>query len=297
MSCTNPLMAIDLGIKENGKHRIKMIPRRVDYSFAQMKERYGSMLVLLPCGSCDACVLTRRKTWSIRCYCESLYHEDNCFVTLTYDDQYYPGEPVKKDLQRFIKSLRNSGVECRYYSCCERGGLTGRWHFHIILFGFRPDDLRYWSKSKSGNYQYTSKFLSDIWKKGFVTVSDFSPEVAGYVAGYVDKKYKDRESFTLMSTRPGIGAAYFYDHYQGFYNTDSIVTNFGSHVAAIPRYFDKLAESIGYDISRLKENRKVRSSASIAEAMRDMGVTNYEQLVVAQAQIFKDRLSHKRRLL
>lgn len=296
MSCVNPIPAVDLGYKEDGATRhIKILPRRMDYSFSSLKRNYGDSLLLLPCGSCDACILARRKLWSLRCYAESLYHDDNCFVTLTYDDKSLPPMLDKSHFQQFIKSLRNSGIEVRYYGCGEYGGLTGRPHYHIILFGYRPSDLKYFAKSKSGFPTYTSKFLSDIWNKGFVQVSDFSPEVAGYVAGYVDKKYKMRDCFTLMSRRPGLGYQYFLDHYQEFYKTDNMVTNFGSHVAHVPRYFDKLADQLGIDIKDVKDNRIVFQKSLFYEVMRDLKVTNYEEYLRQQKSIFKDKLTLKKR--
>ena len=42
MSCTSPIYALDLGMKENGKRNIKLLPKRVDLSsLAQLEFRYG----------------------------------------------------------------------------------------------------------------------------------------------------------------------------------------------------------------------------------------------------------------
>ena len=297
MSCVSPLLAVDHGFKEDGVTRnIKILSRyRVDFSYQDFKNKYGDSLLMLPCGSCDACILARRKLWSIRCYAESLYHKQNCFVTLTYDDEHCPESLNKTHFQKFIKSLRNSGYCVRYYGCGEYGGITGRPHYHIILFGYFPGDAKYYSKSKSGFPQYNSAFLTCLWNRGLVMVSEFSPEVAGYVAGYVQKKYKDRDCFTLMSKKPGLGEEYLRDHLEELYKTDSMVTNFGSHVAKLPRYFDVLAERLGLDLSVIKDNRIYMANLMINEMMRDISTSHFEESLNYQSRFFKDKLDKKKR--
>lgn len=294
MSCSNPSLAVDYGLKPNGKRCIKFLPRRVDYSYDDALRKYGDDLLVLPCGKCEGCILARRKMWSLRCFAESLYHSNSCFVTLTYDNAHYPSD-YKKDFQGFIKDLRNRGFNVRYYGCCEQGDLTKRFHLHIILFGFFPGDAKYFSKTNSGYDQFTSKFLTDLWHKGIVVFSEFSPEVGAYVAGYVDKKYRVPDAFTLMSKRPGLGVQYFIDHHEEFYRTDSLVTNFGSHVSRVPRYFDKLAEKYGIDISDLKDFRLQQMNYALYQEMRDAGVVHFEELTGIRERKWKDKLSHKKR--
>lgn len=298
MSCSNPSLAIDLGYKnENGKRSIKFLPRRFDVNYQNLLDKYGDSLLALPCGKCEGCILARRKMWSLRCYCESLYHKENCFITLTYDDVNLPKKLNKSHFQDFIKSLRNHGIKVRYYGCGEYGGETGRPHYHIILFGYWPVDSKYFSKSKSGFFQFTSKFLSSLWNKGFVTVSEFTAETAAYTAGYVDKKYKLNDCFTLMSKKPGLGEQYFKDHYEEIYKNDSIVVNFGSHVSHVPAYFDKLAEKIGFDISSVKDKRLLQMDYLMYKSMRDLNVVHQEELFKFRALQFKDKLDKKKRCL
>ena len=138
-SCTRPLYAVDLGIKENGKRNIKILPRRFDlYSYEQLSARYGEKSVLpLPCGKCLACRLNHAKEWAVRCMLESLYHDENYFVTLTYDDEHLPvdGKLHKKHYQDFLKRLRASSGCFRYFGCGEYGSLNKRPHYHFVLFG------------------------------------------------------------------------------------------------------------------------------------------------------------------
>ena len=98
MSCTSPIPAIDLGLdKSTGKHRVKIKYPKIGESFEDFKHKYevgGAKVLLLPCGHCLACKLTRRKEWAIRCSMEAKYHPLNCFVTLTYDDDHCPDKQI-----------------------------------------------------------------------------------------------------------------------------------------------------------------------------------------------------------
>lgn len=82
----------------------------------------------------------------------------------------------------------------------------------MIIFNYFPLDAKPWMKSDSGYMQYTSKFLTSIWNKGLVTIAEFHPFAAQYVAGYVVKKLitGDKDQWHIQSTRPGIGASYFF---------------------------------------------------------------------------------------
>ena len=90
--CTRPIYSLDLGIKENGKRNLKILPRRFDLSSVkQLKARYGdSSIVPLPCGQCLNCKLNKAKEWAVRCVLEASLYDENFFVTLTYDDEHYP---------------------------------------------------------------------------------------------------------------------------------------------------------------------------------------------------------------
>ena len=64
--------------------------------------------VLVPCGRCIGCRLDRSLSWAIRCVHEARMHEDNCFVTLTYDKEHLPddGSLRPRDFVLFMKQLR-----------------------------------------------------------------------------------------------------------------------------------------------------------------------------------------------
>lgn len=174
----------------------------------------------LPCGYCSGCRERKACNWAIRCYHESLQYDDNCFITLTFDDEHLakrvnPHSVDVEDYQKFMKKLRKKFVpKCpypvghagregwlienaiRFFHCGEYGGKKGRPHYHAILFNFRPDDLKFWKNSDSGHPVYTSDVLADIWGNGQVYVGDVSYESACYVARYViDKWYGEDQDF------------------------------------------------------------------------------------------------------
>lgn len=292
--CSHPLLAARLYKPLIGTSVIKILPRRVETGYNEVVNKYGRENVFfLPCGHCSACIARRKKEWTIRCCMESMDHEKNCFVTLTYSPENYPGlnrdDVRKKDIYNFIKTLRNKNISLRYFGCCERGDQTNRYHMHLILFGFCPDDMKFHSKSKSGIHIYTSKIIDDAWNKGICTVQEFSPFAASYVAGYCLKKIMDCDnSFHFQSTRPGIGAGYFLRNIENIYDTDNLVLNFGSHIFSVPRYFDKLAESLDLDLSDIKEARMNKSMLLNYAAINQSGYANQEEMMYFEG-LFRDR--------
>lgn len=63
---------------------------------------------------------------------EAAQYEDNCFITLTYDDEHLPlgMSLVPKDLQDFLKRFRSriAPIKVRYYGVGEYGDQTQRPH-------------------------------------------------------------------------------------------------------------------------------------------------------------------------
>lgn len=257
MSCTNPIYAIDLGLKENGKRNIKILPRRVDQSsMAQLCDRYGKDSILpLPCGKCLSCKLSKAREWAVRCVLEASCYEENCFVTLTYNDDNLPvdGHVHRKHLQDFLKRLRKKH-EVRYFGCGEYGDKGKRPHYHLILFGWFPSDWKHGS----------SKELEKLWPFGYNSVDDCNFRTCDYVARYTTKKLfkKDDDSFICMSTNPGIGKRWLDDNFHIF-KYDRIHGPFGSgNVSNIPRYFEKIFELKDPDsLALLKANRIDKGSS------------------------------------
>ena len=44
--------------------------------------------VQVPCGRCIGCRLDRSLSWAVRCIHEASLYDENCFITLTFDDKY-----------------------------------------------------------------------------------------------------------------------------------------------------------------------------------------------------------------
>lgn len=252
MSCTNPYLAHRLA---DGS--IKFL-NRDEWSIARAEYYFGKDNVFfIPCGKCSACRLQKRKEYAVRCAMEAKSYGDQVsFITLTYDDEHLKSYLVKRDLIYFIKKVRNKGFKVRYFGCGEYGATTKRPHYHLILFGFLPNDLKLLNKSASGQPLFTSKVVSDLWKKGFCTVQHFSPEVAGYVAGYVNKKLGLEDGFLVMSKKPGLGYQYMFDNLSKFQDFDFVCDDFGNiKKVHSPRYFDKICERLGIDLTMTKQKR------------------------------------------
>lgn len=126
----------------------------------------------VPCGKCIGCRLERSRQWAIRCMHEASLYEDNCFITLTYNDDHLPsnGSLDKTHFQKFLKRLRKSiyPQKLRYYHCGEYGDEGGRPHYHAIIFGWSPSDkVLISTEDKQGItcHRYLSESLTQIWGK------------------------------------------------------------------------------------------------------------------------------------
>jgi hypothetical protein len=171
------------------------------------KPKDGYLQLFLPCGQCIGCRLEHSRQWALRCEHEASLHDDNMFLTLTYDDEYLPKYKnlIKSDIQKFIKNLRylvenskNSGIleekggkterTFKYYYCGEYGDETERPHYHALIFGFRVDDLETYKRTFNGDILYNSEKLNKCWKRGNVIIGHLTFESAAYTARYCLKK-------------------------------------------------------------------------------------------------------------
>lgn len=167
--------------------------------------------LVVGCDNCIPCRVNRRRVWSSRLQMEALGHERACFITLTYNDRFYPSDgSVRPDaLKNFIKKLRRVMAKderkIRFYAVGEYGDNTWRPHYHALLFGANSLDQSAIEKA------WTDREGTSL---GFVMVGELSRESAGYVAGYCTKKLTHPENpllegrhpeFARMSNRPGIG--------------------------------------------------------------------------------------------
>lgn len=208
----------------------------------------GSML---PCGKCVECLNSYSTEFAVRCMLEAREHSENCFLTLTYNNENCPESVSKRDFQLFIKRLRfslsQSNIKIRIFGSGEYGSQGGRPHYHIIVFGFIPKDLVFLMNTKKGEKIYKSDFISSLWGKGFISVGDLTFNTAKYCAKYLQKLCDsgDREKpFILSSRRPGIGGLPNTINYiiSNCLVTDKIYIN--GLFYRIPTYYLKVLEKI-----------------------------------------------------
>jgi len=196
-------------------------------------------------------------------------HDNNCFLTLTYDEDKVPrlwnGGPetlLKKDFQKFMKRLRKrlGPGEIRYYMCGEYGEETQRPHYHACIFGYDPNDKELFSV-KDENYLYTSELLANTWGLGFVTVGELTFQSAAYVARYVLKKRTGNladdhylriddygvahwvaPEYNTMSRRPGIAKDWYERYKDDLFPSDEIPVPGQGVFKKVPRYYETLLE-------------------------------------------------------
>lgn len=85
--------------------------------------------LFLACGQCIGCRLERSRQWAMRCMHEASLYDENCFVTLTYDDAHLKSTSLEyADFQLFMKRLRKKFADrlIRFYMCGEYGEAFSR---------------------------------------------------------------------------------------------------------------------------------------------------------------------------
>lgn len=276
MPCYYPLQA-NFSIRSDGKKSIFF-----SNSKARLFEMGKSSLdpasgLMLPCGRCMGCLLERSRQWAVRIMHEAQMYDENCFLTLTFDEDHLrsecpDGSISKKHMQKFLKRLRQrfSDRKIRYFYCGEYGEQFGRPHYHLCLFNFDFPDKELSHVSKGFRY-YTSNICSSLWRFGNNLISDLTFDSAAYVARYCTKKingslaedhYKGRTpEFSQASLKPGIGALWL-DKFGAtdVFPHDNVVVN--SYPCKPPRYYDKRLEK--HDPLRfeaVKADRVLRAEA------------------------------------
>lgn len=246
----------------------------------------------VPCGQCLGCRIIYRRSWAIRCMHEASLYDRNCFITLTYSDQHIPkdGSLKKSHFQKFMKRLRKRFAPrvIRFFHCGEYGDTTQRPHYHAILFNHQFDDLKLFSRKKSGNY-YTSQTLSQLWPFGHSMIGDVTFSSASYVAGYIFKKvngahadqyYQGKQpEYCTMSRRPGIAYNWFKQFKTDVYPHDMVVSN-GIEFKP-PRYYDlqlSLDDPVLY--GKIKSRRVAASSFRTDEELEVAAHVKYAQHVL-----------------
>lgn len=183
--------------------------------------------IKVSCRKCDECLQTRANDWGLRCHFEIKNHQENCFITLTYDKN--PVLLHKEHMQKFIKRLRKKiyPKKIKYFSCGEYGDKQLRPHYHLIIFGHDFNDKIYWKNSQSGKRIYLSKELTNLWGYGNTTTQYANAQTARYSARYAAKSKENlpwpqnkQPEFNTMSQN--LGVKEILAHIDNYLETDQI---------------------------------------------------------------------------
>lgn len=254
----------------------------------------------LPCGQCIGCRLDYSRQWAIRCMHESSLYEDNCFITLTYNDEFLPkNSSLNYDhWTKFMKRLRFqfSDVKIRFFMGPEYGEKSGRPHYHALLFNFDFSD-KVLLTERNGHRLYVSDTLNSLWScpvtqrpYGFASVGTVTFESAAYVARYMMKKVKGDDVllryFTQldpdtgeiipiepekarMSRMPGLATEWFNKFHPDVYPSDEVVM-FDGRKSMPPKFYDNLLKKLDpYAFDFIKEERVNNAAKHVENNTRD----------------------------
>jgi len=249
--------------------------RGADGSLVFSRSKGTGLPMRVPCGRCIGCRLERSRQWAVRCMHEASLHDQNSFVTLTYDDDHLPpGASLRKaDFQKFMKRLRKRVGRVRFFHCGEYGEELLRPHYHALLFGYDFGDKTLWAE-RGGNPTFRSVELESLWPVGHSEIGAVTFESAAYVARYCLKKvsgklaaahyervdvesgelFQAEPEYATMSRRPGIGRGWIEKFSSDVYPSDELVIR--GHASKPPRYYDTFfAEQDPEGFSRIKLDR------------------------------------------
>lgn len=217
---------------------------------------------------------------------EAQMYDDNCFLTLTYDDEYLPDDWSVRPhiMQKFMKDLRKQhGKNIRFFLCGEYGDANYRPHYHLLLFNFDFKDKYTWEE-KHGNLLYRSSSLERLWPFGFSTIGCLTMQSASYVARYILKKvtgevaddyytwidprtgeiHQKNPEFVNMSRggrtgQGGIGESWLKKYaYTDAWNHDFVVLDGKRY--PVPRFYQKKLEEM--DNKKYIKNRAARKQSA-----------------------------------
>lgn len=251
-----------------------------------------------PCGRCLPCRINKSREWTVRIMLEAMAHQENCFVTLTYDDEHLPNPPDvdKKELKNYVRRLRGGVGKYRYFAVGEYGDQTWRPHYHLALFGIGETH---------------AKQIENAWKKGFVHIGELNKDTARYIVGYVTKKLTNKnDDWTkekLNGRSPEFSTSSGHGSEGGIgkkgidrvakailgnkYWTKAIVTRLKIAGKELPigRYLTlKLNKALGFTEEEIKANTYEYSNQQVDEHLKP-GVIYYDSIVEEKEQNRKNQ--------
>lgn len=228
------------------------------------------------------CRLEKARDWAVRITHEASLHEENCFITLTYDDDHLPLELGYEDFQKFIRRLRKkTNAKIRFYMCAEYGEATHRPHYHAILFGYQFPDRTKWTERR-GHQTFRSALLESVWRYGHSEIGTVSPQSAAYCARYIIKKQNPynpdgspvvatsiidpttgeirprHPEFTKMSLKPGIAHDWIHKYMDDVFPEDRVV--FRGKTMPAPAYYRNELEKVNPELAEELRQKRVEKA-------------------------------------
>jgi len=272
MTCFHPLKAYRLLTERTEKGKSVIVFNR-----KEIKNRVYEP-IKVKCNQCMGCRVAKSREWAVRCVHESEMHDENCFITLTFNEKNIEDYQSldKKDFQLFMKRLRKkyTGKKIRYFHCGEYGDKLKRPHHHACIFGLDFEDKILW-QVREGNRLYRSETLEKLWPFGYSLIGDVTFQSAAYVARYITKKINGErkeahykrvnkttgEQFVVipeyitMSKNPGIGKDWFNKFGEDVYPKDFLTL--GGKKFRSPKYYDDLYDRVEPEkLQKIKKRRK-----------------------------------------
>lgn len=273
-----------------------------------IKEGFRDLPIQVPCRQCTGCRLDQSREWAVRCVNEARMYEQNCFITLTYNEEKLPeDEGLQLDhVQRFMKRLRKKvGKKLKYFSCGEYGDKNLRPHYHMLLFNYDFDDKKYFRTTKNGDKLYTSQKLDDLWidtddKKslGFATLGELTFKSAGYTARYCLKKRNGIKAFTRYAEmdyvtgkviawrKPdysaqsnGLGLTYLKKYLYEVYPDDFIIVDGVRHPP--PKFYDEFLQKVDPDLYKKVVRQRTKNRDKRKDDLTDSRL--WQRMKVAEA--------------
>lgn len=282
MQCISPIKA---GFDRSGD---------ITYSNKKMDRELATFA--FPCRKCLACRLNTAREKAIRCIHEAKIHENNIFLTLTYNnDHIADGRLHYLDFQLFMKRLRKDvtknitdpdlkkELNISFMVTGEYGDKTKRPHWHAIIFNYRPTDAKHKYTSHTDEEVFSSDYLQTLWGKGNIEFGSVTMDSAGYVARYAAKKLAhgkdqnhDYHPIHKTSSKHAIGKRWLERYYTDVFNKGYIVLPNGEK-AGIPRYYtDWYKKNHFNDYLKYLSTLKAESS-ELAEQKEKQNTLDYLQ--------------------
>lgn len=229
-----------------------------DYNLTFSQKKFNKELSAFefPCRKCLACRLNTAREKAIRCVHEAQMHENNIFLTLTYNDDHIGKNRLDyPSFQNFMKRLRKHIEQSEpfydknkhrisYMVTGEYGKLTKRKHWHAIIFNYCPADATMLYVTDRGEQVFTSETITNLWGQGKTEFGSVTMDSAGYVARYSAKKLthgKDNEHeyhpIHKTSSKRAIGKSFIEKYHKDLFNYGYVVLPNGQK-AGIPRFYE-----------------------------------------------------------